>query len=389
MAKIESVEGVAAPKRMVSPTPRASSLMAETPGVLPPRHWVELPIVFEREEGSPFPDGYSLTKERVVLRELLEADDPDSNSPLWPRYELYEERLAQYERMKTDYRLKVGAGPEVPYSEARKLKELGGLVDEGVDTMSIHTKEGFRMFLGRGRDPEGQVKAIPGGKRMASSLKALWLLSSQDNPYADWALLRAATCIEEIQAELEQKISTYTEQLDVLKKRGLSVHVLKSSEPKEVELTFKSPYGYLIAELVIQFDYYVRVVKTMIRKGRFTDAAGRDVIRTTTRRIRAFFEEIARFDRYLLRPELKGLCRADFLPGADAESAKRVKAATGIFGPVPEAIFTGKMVPPYSQRRAAPMSPAERELLERVAHDLIAQDAAAEAGGEAAGQALV
>lgn len=158
-----------------------------------------------------------------------------------------------------------------------------------------------------------------------------------------------------------------------LEAKGLSFSVLRSAEPQTVALKFKSPYGYLLAELTVDYDYLVRAIKTAVRKGRLTDAQGYDAIRDLTRRLRGWMEELARFNRFLWREQLLKLSRADFLPGADADATMRVQAVTAIFGPVPPDIFSGKVAPPYTKRRTH-ITDAERTLLECVGQELAAAE---------------
>ena len=371
------------------PSDPAIALEAEQPGIASPAFLDGDPVVFERAPDSPFADGYSLDKEAVVLRDLIDADEPDASDARWPRYALYLERLEAFERMQAEYHATAGADAKVAPQEAGKLRELGALVDDGVDIMELHTKEGFRMFMGRRRDPEGRFSAIPGGKRIASSLKALWLLSANDNPYADWALLRADERLTSLQRDLERQAEQYREEIERLQAKGLRFVVLRSREPKQVALGFKSPYGYAIAELIAEFDLFARVVKTLVRKNRFSDAQGRDVVRRHTRSIRAAFEEIARFERYLMKPELMQLRRADFLPGVEPVAAKRTEAVAAILGPVPADIFSGRLTPRHSQRRVA-LSEPEKALLERVAAELAAaEQESVAAGDEASDSGLV
>ncbi|WP_092276651.1 MULTISPECIES: AcaB family transcriptional regulator [unclassified Duganella] len=70
--------------------------------------------------------------------------------------------------------------------------------------------------------------------------------------------------------------------------------ILRANE----QLGFKSPYGYAISDLVVHFDYYIRTVKTLVRKDQLTDDQGRQSIRELTRAIRAAFIETARFERF-------------------------------------------------------------------------------------------
>jgi hypothetical protein len=108
-------------------------------------------------------------------------------------------------------------------------------------------------------------------------------------------------------------------------RKGLIFSILKSREPVSLELGFRSPYGYTVAGLIVEYDYRVRQVKTLVRKDLMTDDEGRKLIREVTRRIRGVFETPVRFERYLIRQELRELSRTDWLPGADAEAGKRVQ----------------------------------------------------------------
>jgi len=128
---------------------------------------------------------------------------------------------------------------------------------------------------------------------------------------------------------------------------------------------------YAIAELIVEFDFYVRVVKTLGRKAIFSDKQEHDAIRQFTRPMRAAFEEFIRFETWLTKPELLPLCRNDFLPGADAEAQRRVAAVTGIFGAVPPGIYAAQQVSRHSQRRVS-ISDTEKAMLERVAAELAA-----------------
>ncbi|MCK0508612.1 PFL_4669 family integrating conjugative element protein [Aromatoleum anaerobium] len=349
--------------------PRSPHLPADHPGLSDPIFPGGNPIPFETEERSPFDDGYSLAKERERLIELIESEDPDPTDPRWPRYELYLQRNDRLKQMEAEYRVTEGADLTVEAGVATQLRDLGALVDDGVDTMTLHTKEGFRMFMGRRRDPAGQYNAIPGGKRVASSLKALWTLSRNNNPYADWALLRADHRIPELRRGLDQQAQTFDAEIRKRADKGLGFAILKSREPKVLELGFRSPYGYAIAELIVEFDYYVRVVKTLGRKAIFSDKQVHDAIRQFTRPMRAAFEEFIRFETWLSKPELLPLSRTDFLPGADAVAQRRVAAVTGIFGPVPSGIYAGHQGSRHSQRRVA-ISDTEKVMLERVAAEL-------------------
>ena len=183
----------------------------------------------------------------------------------------------------------------------------------------IHTKEAYRLFLGRGRDPDRLLQPIIGGRRVAASLRAVWYLSGNDNPYADWALIDMTGRLDDARKKLDTLSRDCEAKLDEIRKRGLNISVLRNRVPKEVELGFKSPYGYTVAEHIITYDCFVRLVKTLVRKDLMSDDEGRHTVREITRLYRSIFETPVRFERYLMREELRPLSRSDFLPGATGE----------------------------------------------------------------------
>ena len=380
----------------VATTPNAEKKAGKSNAASPPLSTpVLIPaaksMLFETEPNSPFQDGYSIAGERAVLAEFL-ADPQrkfDENDPLYDRHIELIDREDQLDRMKAKYQSSKGADPVVEHKEAVAMNFLGSLVDDGVDQMSLHTKEAFRMFMGRSRDPEKQLQPIIGGKRVAAALRALWVLTGNDNPYADWGLLRHEQTIKELGRMLSKHIADAQAALDQQKTRGLTFSVLQSSSPQVLNLGFKSPYGYAVAQLVSDFDYFVRLQKTLERKNLRSDQQVRQIITETTRVIRRVFNETARFDRWLMRDEMKGLCRADFVPDGDPEGAKRVQFATEVFGPCPAEVYAGKLQPRHSRRRIQ-ISPAERKLLQVVSDEMLRREREADAGAldEAAEQEI-
>ncbi|MFC7411531.1 PFL_4669 family integrating conjugative element protein [Hydrogenophaga atypica] len=327
---------------------------------------------FETEKNSPFADGYSIAKEEAFLADFL-AGDMDESDPLYDRYVELDERKNQLEKLRAQHRTHRGADKIVDHAEARGLDELGALVDEEADQMSIHTKEAYRMFMGRAKEPGTNNPAIIGGKRVAAALKALWDATGNDNPYADWALLRHEQTIKEVQRRLRRELQAAEKELVEQQSRGIKLSVLRSENPKVLNLGFKSPYGFAVASLIAEFDYYVRVQKTLARKNIRSDEQVRQAITELTRFVRRVFNETARFDRWLMRAEMKGLCRADFIPDAAADSKARVEFAVGVFGMVPSEIYSTKLQPRHSRRRLQ-ITPAERSLLQTVGAALAKQE---------------
>jgi integrating conjugative element protein (TIGR03761 family) len=355
----------------------------ENPTVSPALLSKQPALAFLTEPNSPWADGYSIERERAALADLLATDAPDESDPRFPRLVEFDERLREFKQKEAEWKNREGADPVVTVQEAMSMQRLGGLVDDSSDTMTLHTKEAYRLFMGRSADPQGTLQPIVGGKRIATALKSLWMLTGLYNPYADWALVRHEQNLALMRKRLADETKAAQADLDMMKQQGLSYALLVSQQPQVLNLGFKSPYGYAIAELVVAYDYYIRAMKTLGRKNLRSDDQVRQSIRELTRFIRRHWNETARFERWLLRAELQKLARSDYLPGAAAEACKRVEAITALFGQVPPEIFVGKVQPRNSRRRLQ-LSPQERKLLQDVALSLAEQEQAAAASSSAA-----
>ena len=326
------------------------------------------PPPFPTSTTSPFPDKYDIEGERQALKDLVETDDFDKVTidSRYPRYLELERREELLRSLQNQHAKRGGADAEVDGVEASMLSHtLGRLTDEEEDAMLLHTRESSRLFMGRTVEPGRQGYGQSGAKKVGAALRAVWYLSGNDNPYADFALIEAATRISTQVQTLEQEISRMEERLGQLKKRGLSFSILKAEPPVRVGLGFRSPYGYSVVNLVSTFDYYVRVVKTMVRKDLLSDKEGYAEIYTQTRRTRSIFERVIWFQRYLMREELRPMARSDWLPSADEEAKKRVQAAVAIFGELPREVFNGQVSPRHSRRRLD-LSEEELRLLDAV-----------------------
>jgi integrating conjugative element protein (TIGR03761 family) len=259
--------------------------------------------------------------------------------------------------------LQAADGRSTPAAPATSVK-LGELADATPDTMTLHTRDAYRMFTGRSADASGQASPIPGGRRFAAVMKSIWHLSANDNPYADWVLIRMYEELAAVRGQLDQATKARAASFEALGRKGLSFSVMASRNPKSVDLGFRSPYGYATAEAIVEFDYYVRMIKTLVHKDRISDTEGRAAIRAAGRQMRALFLEPIRWERHLLSDELRQMSRNDFLPSADESARRRVQAAVALFGEVPRPVFTGANAPRHTRRRVK-LTDAELRLLEQ------------------------
>ena len=115
-------------------------------------------------------------------------------------------------------------------------------------------------------------------------------------------LVNTGERIREIGSSLQRETQRGEDQLGALRQRGLSFSVLQSRVPQRLELGFRSPYGYAVADLVVRYDTFNRVIKTLVRKDLLRDGKVGPYL-SYTRRLRGMFEEPVRFERWLLREE--------------------------------------------------------------------------------------
>lgn len=374
-------------KLVVNPSevPSVSALAASIPRASvpgPKKAFVSgEPIKFVTEPNSPFADGYSIKGEREALAAALalsEADQLDYGHPDFERVMELDARERQLQRAATDYKQRNGADSTVGLNDARSMQTLGALVAsaQSTDTMTLHTKEGLRLFMGRAKDPERKLEAIPGGTRIGSAAKVVWMLTALDNPYADWALLRLEENLRFVTDLLQKETDAGVQKLASMRDRGINYSVLASRAPKTLELGFKSPYGFAIAEVIALYDYFVRVNKSLVHRNLLADDAGLMLIRGVTRTIRGRFNEFARFERTLTRQDCSGLSRADYVlvqGDKDSDDAKaaaaRISAITEVLGPVPSEVFAGTVAPKHSKRRQK-LTQHDRAVLDAIARHL-------------------
>uniref|UniRef100_UPI003BEEF03F PFL_4669 family integrating conjugative element protein n=1 Tax=Burkholderia arboris TaxID=488730 RepID=UPI003BEEF03F len=311
-----------------------------------------------------FDDNYNIDRERRELRDMLDGD-ADPSDPRYPRYlELVrreEELIARNAR--TAHRSR--AQEIVPDDEAAAIRAMPALASPKEDAMLLHTRDAYRLFVGRAADPAHHVPPIHGARYCAFALRNLWTLSNQNNPYADWALINIDAELEQVRALVKKHVDAHTDALDKVRAGGLELSVLESSRPQRTVLKFSSPYAYAIIRLLLDFDYLARLVRTLARRDILSDAAADEAIRVVRRPLRNVFANVIRFAAVLDHPSVKLHTRADYQAGANDSARKRIEVLTGIYGELPAAIFEGDIRPRHSKRSKLSLKPRSAPDAER------------------------
>ena len=225
------------------------------------------------------------------------------------------------------------------------------LVDVSPDTLRLHTRDAFWMFIGRRANKERNEHSIVGGQRAAAALNAMRHMSVGGNPYADWFLLRFEEQLRELRERFAATVQESEAGFEALRQKGLALTVLGSRHPLELTVAFGSSYGYAIAEVILEFDYYVRIIKTLVLKNRITPDEASAAIRAVGRPLRRLFVWVIRSEYALRARPLTELTRGDFLASADESARERVLHAVQRFGQIPEDILAARSVPRHVTRR--------------------------------------
>lgn len=258
------------------------------------------------------------------------------------------------------------ANPEVSSAQAQGIKNLGGLYAGEEDTMTLHTAEAYRLYLGVTPSPSENRYGISGAKRAAWALRQLHTLTVRDNPYADWVLIQ----VDELNFEVMKLISNLEtksiKKLDDMKKKGLNYSIVGSRSPQTVSLGYRSPYGYAVTNTVVSFDYLVRVLRSIEMRDLMTKNDMHDELQRVKTRLRSMFEFAAKAQRFLLNADMQMLCRNDYV-SKDAQALKRIAAAKQVYGDVPVDIFTHGRLPRHTLWNQK-LTKAERDLLNDIAN---------------------
>lgn len=282
---------------------------------------------------------------RSLLKAFLDADEdvPESH-PLFPVYLQYIAWEDQMEKAKLEYDGRLGADKGVPRDVARSILDVGSLSSDN-DFMLVHTRQALRLFVGRGRDPEGRLSRIPSAKAVGAALREMWLLSGKDHPYADWLLILAELEVNQLMQQIERATAEARAQIDALASDGLHLSIMASIQPARVDLGFRSPYGFLISQLVLKFDYYVRVIKTLSARNLITADKERSLISERMRPMRSFFDRVLRNQNVLQVPAYGLLTREDVRKPASKDVADRVASLNEIWPGLPVEVLERRHLP--------------------------------------------
>lgn len=191
--------------------------------------------------------------------------------------------------------------------------------------LSVQTRQAQRLI--RGRNGNAEKPAIIGLVGFADRLRVIWQAARNDDPYADWWLVKVHEALERVRDLVRVEQAALDAQLEQL--TAMEVSVAESMKPYRIALQFANPYGYRGAQLIAEYDTFVRTLLTAHHVGLLSGAAMEGLLNACARKIRGVFA-IPQGYHFL------GVDRVSLKQGtANASRARQV------MGEVPEDVLDG------------------------------------------------
>lgn len=151
--------------------------------------------------------------------------------------------------------------------------------------LTVQTRQAQRLI--RGRNASAEKPAIIGLVGFADRLRVIWQAARNDDPYADWWLVKVHAALERVRDLVIAEQAALDAQLEQL--TALEVSVAESMKPYRIALQFANPYAYRGAQLIAEYDRFVRTLLTAHHVGLLTAATMEGMLNTCARKIRGAF----------------------------------------------------------------------------------------------------
>jgi integrating conjugative element protein (TIGR03761 family) len=207
---------------------------------------------------------------------------------------------------------------------------------QGEAWLTLQTRHAQRLI--RGRPAATDKPAIIGLFGFAERLRGIWQGARQDDPYADWWLLKIHDALEAGEQLIQAGQVTLADRLASVP--ALEVTVAASQKPYRTPLRFANPYAYRGARLLADYDTLARGVLTAAHVGLVDSDDAERLLGHCAGKIRGVFC-VPQGYRFL------GVDRSALAQGtASAEQARKA------MGEVPQDVLTGERRPPFGPRKA-------------------------------------
>lgn len=101
--------------------------------------------------------------------------------------------------------------------------------------------------------------------QFAKTISELWRAAKEDDPYAEWYLLKTYQALYDARSQLKAMEDAIAASLGNL--RGIEIKPFESNAPETYPLTFSTPFAYMGAYLIADADFVLRQLLTLERVG--------------------------------------------------------------------------------------------------------------------------
>jgi len=171
-----------------------------------------------------------------------------------------------------------------------------------------------------------------GYKRMgllqfAKLMQSLWQAAKEDDPYAEWYLMRTYEQITLLKEEIKKAELMCQQKFAEL--RGLEVQVVDNIKPVKFPLKFSTPFGYMAAYLIADLDYLFRQTNILKRLG---------ILLEEDQKPASFVQRIHKLFSHSRLWQYTGVSRKDI-----KENNQRAQKAEELMGRVPAGILNKRV----------------------------------------------
>ncbi|RUS67780.1 hypothetical protein CUZ56_00257 [Saezia sanguinis] len=218
--------------------------------------------------------------------------------------------------------------------------------------LTLHTHHAARMW--RGRPPKDGVPGIIGLNGFLAFTNKMARFASQDDPYADWWLIR----VEEKLSDVKTRLAEIKEQLEAIYVNvpaAMSLGENLNLQPANIAIFANSPLGFLAIFLLAEFDEITRQL-VLAHHTALIDRNTLDrYLDHCSHHLRSLFTLVQRYRD-------SQVTREDFAAGNTAASTAIEK-----FGEIPADILNGtrrsRFAPPiYRREEKTPVEPSPDHL---------------------------
>lgn len=205
--------------------------------------------------------------------------------------------------------------------------------------LTLQTRHAQHLVRGRSINGKPPITGLMG---FADRLRLIWQAAQDDDPYAEWWLLKIHDGLEVADARIAERRKVMQSTLS----RALALRIAPAAakEPFRVQLRFATPYAFQAARILYEFDRLVCEAFTAKHVGILGPRQCAEAIRSCARKVRSVFDAPKRYrrlgiDRAAIRGKDAILQRAELLMGALPEDvlsgARRAPLLDRYLGPDP------------------------------------------------------